>query len=104
MKTAIELITEERQRQIEKEGYSSEHDLLHDGGELAIAAACYAAHPMTIYRFDEYARSLQFKKVIPFDEYEIDDKHSELRRLIIAGALIVAEIERLQNQSSTPQQ
>jgi len=97
MKTAFEMIAEERQRQIEKEGWTKEHDLKeHDGGTLALAAACYAAHPLKIYRYAEYAKSYQFEQIIPFDEYQIDNKHDELRRLTIAGALIVAEIERLQ--------
>ncbi|WP_373400076.1 hypothetical protein V8V91_10940 [Algoriphagus halophilus] len=42
MKTGIELIAEERQRQIEKEGWTSEHDAKHKNGELAHAAATYA--------------------------------------------------------------
>lgn len=40
---AIERIAAERTRQIEREGYTPEHDDTHDGGELALAAACYAA-------------------------------------------------------------
>jgi hypothetical protein len=40
--TGAELIAAERQRQIEVEGWTPEHDAAHDGGELAIAAACYA--------------------------------------------------------------
>lgn len=96
MKTAIQLIEEERKRQIEKEGYTQEHDRGHGAGDLSLAAACYAAHPMKLYYFVEFSRSYEFKKVIPFSEYEIDEKHSEMRRLVIAGALIVSEIERLQ--------
>ena len=41
---AIEDITAERKRQIEVEGWSSEHDDVHTGGEMALAAAAYAAH------------------------------------------------------------
>ncbi|HYK55029.1 MAG TPA: hypothetical protein VEV15_01015, partial [Flavisolibacter sp.] len=33
MKTGIELIAAERQRQIEKEGYTAKHDTEHSGGE-----------------------------------------------------------------------
>ncbi len=39
---AIEEIEAERQRQLEKEGWSHPHDDKHDGGELAMAAGCYA--------------------------------------------------------------
>lgn len=34
----------ERQRQINAEGWTPEHDDEHDGGELAVAAAAYALH------------------------------------------------------------
>lgn len=40
--TGIELIAEERRRQIEQEGYTPEHDDAQRDGELAHAAACYA--------------------------------------------------------------
>lgn len=42
MKTGIELIAEERERQITKEGWTPEHDAEHKNGELANAAAVYA--------------------------------------------------------------
>jgi hypothetical protein len=38
----IERIAEERQRQIEVEGWTSEHDEQHIFGELSGAASCYA--------------------------------------------------------------
>lgn len=97
MKTGVELIAEERQRQITEEGWSSAHDTLHSGGELSLAAACYAASPLELYSKEEYANSTRFNKLIPFGSYEIDKKKTELRKLIIAGALIAAEIDRLQN-------
>lgn len=94
--TALELIAAERKRQIEVEGWTPEHDAqVHDNGELALAAACYSTHPLKIYYRMEYAKSYHFEQLIPFDEYHVDDKHSELKRMVIAGALIVAEIERL---------
>jgi hypothetical protein len=99
MKTGIELIAEERQRQIDEEGYSFSHDKLHADGEISLAAACYAAHPLEIYYKEEYATETHFKQLIPFNQYKIDNKKSELRKLVIAGALIAAEIDRLQNQN-----
>ena len=42
MKTGIELITKERQRQIEVEGWTKEHDAEHTNDSLALAAVCYA--------------------------------------------------------------
>ena len=41
MKTGIELIAEERHRQIEKEGWTPEHDDQHNAGDLVHAAAAY---------------------------------------------------------------
>jgi len=97
MKTAIELITAERKRQIEKEGWTKDHDIKkHYDGALALAAACYAAHPVKMYCKEIFASGVSFKQVIPFGEYHIEKKHNEIRRLTIAGALIIAEIERLQ--------
>lgn len=43
MKSGIEIIAEERQRQISVENWSLNHDVMHHTkGELAQAAACYA--------------------------------------------------------------
>ncbi len=40
--TGIEIIAEERKRQIEKEGWTAEHDAEHCANDLAIAADHYA--------------------------------------------------------------
>lgn len=46
MKTGIELIAEERRRQIEAEGWTAEHDKgENSNGQLAAAAASYAFTP-----------------------------------------------------------
>ncbi len=45
MKTGIERIAAERLRQIEKEGWTPEHDDEHCPEDLEIAAACYAMPP-----------------------------------------------------------
>ncbi|HCL3227142.1 TPA: hypothetical protein N2A18_006401 [Pseudomonas aeruginosa] len=37
----------ERQRQIRQEGFSPDHDAEHRGGELALAATCYADEAVT---------------------------------------------------------
>lgn len=42
-KTGHELIQKERQRQIEIEGYSADHDKLYKNDELFNAAACYSS-------------------------------------------------------------
>lgn len=91
MKTGIELIAEERQRQIEQEGWTSEHDAEHKEGEMAIAAACYA-YP----NYDEdwaVQSQLQWLWEKNWWKPTPDDRIRELQK---AGALIAAEIDRLQ--------
>lgn len=100
MKTGIELITEERQRQIEKEGWTPEHDDGHDGGELSMAAVAFAAHPTKVYTKEDFAERFDFRRVLPFGERG-HFKKDELRNLVIAGALIAAEIDRIQRVEKT---
>jgi hypothetical protein len=111
--TGAELIAAERQRQIDKEGWSPKHDDEHQDGELAVAAACYA-----IAEEDGYVVLSVDRKYVDADDvedcvplYEGQDawpweeeddkrrKHDRLRRLVIAGALIAAEIDRMQRES-----
>lgn len=82
--TVIDEIAAERKRQKDAEGWSESHDDEHDGGALAVAAACYAIsdHPETVKRLWNW----DWKWWKPKDRR---------RDLIRAGALIVAEIERL---------
>lgn len=96
MKTAIELIAEERQRQIEVEGYTPDHDDQHGYGELAMAAMCYAMLP--IWRPAEMAPlGWPWSSPEPMNGFKPtpDDR---IRELVKAAALCVAEIERLQRQ------
>ena len=94
----IELITQERARQIEKEGWTKEHDRKeHPEKDLATAAACYAS-PAPIYCYNVLIN--QFVDPFPFDEkYDKREKHSYKRRLEIAGALIAAELDRIENDT-----
>lgn len=120
MKTGAELIAEERQRQIEKEGWSAEHDEQHTKGELALVAALYAS-PIQLYKKQNL--STEFSEVSFIDPWPWFDRventrygdlstyevrawdkrkqHDKLRRLVIAGALIAAEIDRLQRQGKS---
>lgn len=91
-KAAMDLL-QERNRQINDEDWTSEHDDAHDDGELAKAAACYA----WISAQSDALRSI-FVNPPPTWPAEWDDswwKPTTPRRdLIKAGALILAEIER----------
>ena len=89
----IELIAEERKRQIEKEGWSLEHDQLHDNEELAQAAENYLVH----YMYD-------FPGIPHFWPFDISwwkpaKSNTRLRDLVKAGALIAAEIDRITRNS-----
>lgn len=91
MKTAIELIAEERQRQIEVEGWTPEHDDAHKEQEIAGAAACYAMPP------GRREMALSYPVDWPWDaKWWKPTPNDRIRELVKAGALIVAEIERLQ--------
>lgn len=83
----IELIAAERQRQFEREGWTPEHDDSHVNGELAIVAACYAMHSA----WQQDGIPLIWPWVNTF--WKPKDQLSDLIR---AGALIAAEIDRLQ--------
>lgn len=88
IKTGIELIAEERQRQIEVEKFSPEHDDRWGKGQLAMAAICYAEPG------NHYPEVKPFG--FPWDvEWWKPDPKNPIRDLIKAGALIAAEIDRL---------
>lgn len=98
--TGIELIAQERRRQIEREEFDSEYDAAYNYcGELAYAAAVYAS-PEPIYTIREHKGlddNLPFFHLTnpwPWEEEDYKPK-DEISNLVRAGALIVAEIDRL---------
>ena len=85
---AIELILAERGKQIAK-GYTSEHDDTHVNNEINDAALAYA--------IPDYRIACTYW---PWDHEYYKYDHSKtidgrIKNLVKAGALIVAEIERL---------
>lgn len=95
--TALEEIKNERARQTEVEGWSPQHDDEHAGGELATAAAVYALYAGQ-RRYDAHGNP---PRLWPWDADWWKPKDRR-RDLIRAGALIVAEIERLDRAASPP--
>jgi hypothetical protein len=93
MKTGIELIAEERQRQVEVEGWTPEHDDEHKLGELPAAAATYALRACAQCEEDDDIGGEQFW---PFDWDWWKPSEKRLPNLVRAGALIAAEIDRIQ--------
>lgn len=109
MKTGAELIAEERKRQIEKIGYSSERDDKYKKGTLAMAAVTYATVATTSPEFREQFREKVLNNAPinywpwkpQFLKVSIDDCHSSrVRELTKAGALIAAEIDKLLRESN----
>lgn len=80
----------ERRRQVEAEGWTPSHDDEHEGCELAMAAACYAGNAGGYSWIDGWPG----ENLWPWSSDHW--KPSTARRdLVKAGALILAEIERL---------
>lgn len=132
--TGIELIAEERKRQIEVEGFDAKHDDedCNCNGELAQMAVCYAT-PEPVYRLRHYEGFFEFldpypeswdeewdkrARIVSEDPLDIDEKQipysydpddklipnqelpvtERIRNLVKAGALLAAEIDRLQRE------
>ena len=88
--TGAECIAAERRRQVEECGWDARHDDSHRGGSLAVNAAELAvAHTdAQVERPNGDVDPWGLVARVP----------DTLRRLEIAGALIAAEIDRLQRQ------
>jgi hypothetical protein len=89
----IEMIAAERARQVSQEGYDHEHDDEHDLEELARLAAFYAMPP--------YVRDLMILSstigIAVAPPWNLNPSPDDrIRELTKAGALILAEMERLQ--------
>lgn len=88
-------IAAERRRQVEGEGWTTAHDDTHLGGEMARAAAVYALNSAGVVRLQFNAETAE---VVPqhwpwsLSWYRPAEP---CRALVKAGALIVAELERL---------
>lgn len=93
----IELIAQERARQVSEEGWTPEHDDRHVGGELAGAAVCYAVQHLRIGN-DFLRRKVETLagELWPWATSYWKPSKDPIRNLVKAGALIAAEIDRLQ--------
>ena len=97
VKSGIELIRLERARQIIEEGFTSEHDDKHKSGELLSAAQCYLWTDRQRRAEIDYDSMTQLDAVWPWDrEWWKPTPRDRIRELTKAGALIAAEIDRLQ--------
>ena len=85
----------ERRRQVEAEGWTPEHDDQHDTGQLARAAACYA---LVSGGMNPKAKTVSMAWPWHPSWWKPADRR---RNLVKAGALILAEIERLDRQTES---
>ncbi len=95
----IELIAAERNRQVTEENWTDGHDDLHAQEELANAAACYAMSPGFWDCLTRTEEETIREFIWPFHESWWKPK-DRLRDLVRAGALIAAEIDRIQRGRS----
>lgn len=89
------LIVAERARQMTKEGWTPEHDDTHQYADLAVNAAILCVHGTDAEVVDHSERP----------DWNLT-RHPRIKQLIIAGALIAAEIDRVtrRDSPSTPQE
>jgi hypothetical protein len=95
-------IAEERIRQIEDEGYDPQHDDEHSDYSLALAAAHYCApdcKPVFLRRDGADGQCIHHSPWPWHKDHDKRKKHDYRRRLVIAGAFIAAEIERIDREA-----
>ena len=94
--TGVERIAKERKRQIEEKKWSKTHDDQHRQGELADAAACYAFSGSLRWPWYAY-HDKRMKRPVPYLTPSMADLIDfRIRELEKSGALVAAEIDRLQ--------
>ena len=101
IRSGVALIAEERQRQVSKEGWTPEHDDKHKGKQMARAAGSYLGN----YTDPDDWAAQQGELPGPFHDWPWARKwwkpsSDPIRNLVKAGALIAAEIDRLQRKQA----
>ena len=95
-------VLDERRRQVEAEGYDTAHDDEHDNGSMAAAGSAYALaaadalHPLSQGDGDFMSHP---PTLWPWDA-EWWKPGDSRRMLVKAGALILAELERLDRKAT----
>lgn len=94
MLTGVELIAAERYRQRAEEGYTATHDAEHTDGEMQVAAWAYLTESGAFA--GEGRCGDDPPEGWPWEPETWKPSADPLRNLVKAGALIAAEIDRLQ--------
>lgn len=105
--TGAERIAAERQRQIEAEGWTPEHDDQWVHGEMVTAAQCYLRFNERLAETDDVDRLMRYHapggiglpRGWPWHRDWWKPSADPIRNLEKAGALIAAEIDKLLRQS-----
>jgi hypothetical protein len=92
----IELIAAERQRQIDVEGWSPDHDADWEDGQLGQAAEAYRLAATGMLKGSTAKAWKTPPPIWPWDRRWWKPSDDPVCNLVKAGALIAAEIDRLQ--------
>lgn len=94
--SGVELIAAERTRQISVEGWTAAHDDEHNTGELLSAGIAYAVAAQNQRQHGRAADMRHVRHMYwPWNADWWKPSNSEIKNLVKAGALIAAEIDRL---------
>lgn len=92
----LDFIKEERDRQILREGWSSEHDDNHTSNEMARAASVYAMNKGAREFMCQGNPDISIRELLwDWDDEFYKPSENRIKELSKAGALIAAEIDRL---------
>lgn len=95
--TGAELIAAERKRQIESENWTAQNDDQYVGNELVDAAESYLHAATAILYSNENGRALM---MWPWKPSFFKPKSDRVGCLVKAGALLAAEIDRIQREGT----
>jgi hypothetical protein len=98
MQTGAELIAEKARTNREHKGYTPEHDDAHDRAELAAAARCYLTCAEIQMSIGDTDLAKELDETWPFEPDAWKPSDDPIRNLVHAGALIAAEIDRVQRK------
>ena len=104
--SGIERIAKERRRQIDQEGWTRKHDAQYLNGELQLAACSYAQFAARLVRSNRtddreaLAKNCPPPMIWPWHPNEWKPSPSPIRNLEKAGALIAAEIDRIEGPTN----
>ena len=101
-KTGAELIAAERTRQIEVEKWDAKHDDEHSRAEMLAAALAYSVLAQQQFHSRKPDQELVCSLYWPWSKKWWKPSKDPIRNLVKAGALIAAEIDRLQRIKSAP--